>query len=146
MSGTKKCAAKLIFFRGKELMRKIQRISHIVNWLWKSNLDTFWHLPTKYTSSQNSIISFGYVDSYAKIFLIFYPLLENLITTTNQNVSPHQLIYVSIFFFFFSVIGSAMTFGVFDKVNLDIEGSASYCPAFLYRFTYSTAILVSLKL
>jgi len=39
------------------------------------------------------------------------------------------------------VIGSAMTFGVFDTVNLDMEGSAKYCPAFLYRFTYSTAIL-----
>merc|ERR1712153_188022 len=39
------------------------------------------------------------------------------------------------------VIGSAMTFKVFDTVNLDIEGSASFCPAFLYRFTYSTAIL-----
>ena len=49
-------------------------------------------------------------------------------------------------FFFFSVFGSAMTFEVFDTVNLEIEGSASYCPAFLYRFTYSTAILVSLKL
>ena len=54
--------------------------------------------------------------------------------------------YVPIYFFFFSVIGSAMTFGVFDTVNLDMEGSAKYCPAFLYRFTYSTAILVSLKL
>ena len=33
-----------------------------------------------YTNAQNSIISFGYVDSYAKIFLILYPLLENSTT------------------------------------------------------------------
>ena len=30
-----------------------------------------------YTNSQNSIISFGYVDFWAKIFLILYPALEN---------------------------------------------------------------------
>ena len=36
--------------------------------------------PPHDTNSQNSIISFGYVDSYATIFLILYPLLENSTT------------------------------------------------------------------
>ena len=35
-----------------------------------------------YTKSQNLIISFGYVDSYAKIFLILCPPLENSATRT----------------------------------------------------------------
>merc|ERR1712244_8112 len=39
------------------------------------------------------------------------------------------------------VIGSVWTFNIFDTVNLDNNGSPSYCQAFLYRFTYSTAIL-----
>ena len=33
-----------------------------------------------YPNSQNSIISFGHVDSYAKTFLILYPSLENSTT------------------------------------------------------------------
>ena len=32
---------------------------------------------SNYTNSQNSIISFGYVDFYSKIFPILYPSLEN---------------------------------------------------------------------
>ena len=32
------------------------------------------------SKTQNSIISYGYVDSFAKIFLILYPLLENSTT------------------------------------------------------------------
>merc|ERR1712012_348214 len=39
------------------------------------------------------------------------------------------------------VVGSVWTFRIFDTVNLDSEGSNDYCPAFLYRFTYSAAIL-----
>ena len=40
---------------------------------------TFWHFltPPHYTNSQNPIISFGYVDSWAIFFLILYPPLEN---------------------------------------------------------------------
>ena len=33
-----------------------------------------------WSKTQNSIISFGYVDSYAKVFLILYPPLENSTT------------------------------------------------------------------
>ena len=33
-----------------------------------------------YSNSQNSIISFGYVDFQPKTFLILYPFLENSIT------------------------------------------------------------------
>ena len=42
----------------------------------------FWHFltPPHYTNSQNSIISFGYVDFKAKIFPILYPPLENSTT------------------------------------------------------------------
>ena len=42
----------------------------------------FWHFltPLHYINSQNSIISFGYVDFWAKILLILYPPLENSIT------------------------------------------------------------------
>ena len=36
--------------------------------------------PTHYTNSQNSIISFGYVDFWTKIFPILYPPLENSTT------------------------------------------------------------------
>ena len=48
-------------------------IFDIENQLWKSNFFTIWHLPT-------SIISFGYVDFYAKIFVILYPHTWNSIT------------------------------------------------------------------
>ena len=41
----------------------------------------FWQLAINpKLKTQNSIISFGYVDSYAKIFLILDPLLENSTT------------------------------------------------------------------
>ena len=33
--------------------------------------------PPHYTNSQKSIISFGYVDFYAKLFPILYPPTEN---------------------------------------------------------------------
>ena len=48
-------------------------------WHWKLNLKVkFWHFltPPHYTNSQNSINSFGYVNFYAKIFLIFTPRLK----------------------------------------------------------------------
>ena len=47
--------------------------------------DTFPH----YTNSKNSIISLGYVDSYAKIFIILYPPLEN---STTRNAIGHNLL------------------------------------------------------
>ena len=38
----------------------------------------FWQLAINpKLKTQNSVISFGYVDSYVKIFLMFYPLFEN---------------------------------------------------------------------
>ena len=41
----------------------------------------FWQLAINpKLKTQNSIISFGYVDSYAKIFLILYPPFENSTT------------------------------------------------------------------
>jgi tricorn protease-like protein len=42
----------------------------------------FWHFltPPHHNNSQNSIISFRYVDSLAKIFLILYPRLKNSTT------------------------------------------------------------------
>ena len=56
-------------------------IFDIENWLWKSNFGTFWQLAINpKLKTQNSIISFGYVDSYAKIFLILYPPLKNSTT------------------------------------------------------------------
>ena len=55
----------------------------------------------------------------------------------NQNAS-----FIILFFLFTLVVGSVWTFRIFDTVNLDSEGSNDYCPAFLYRFTYSAAILV----
>ena len=45
--------------------------------------------PPHYTNSQNSIISFGYVDSYSKIVLISYPYLK-----TRQPVLPYLHIYI----------------------------------------------------
>ena len=48
------------------------------------------HLPTNpIFNFQNSIISFEYVDSYAKIFLILYPpvwKLQNLYCHTGQHL------------------------------------------------------------
>ena len=55
-------------------------IFDVENWLWKSNFGTFWHLPTSYIDSRDTIDSFEYVDSWAEIFLILYPMLENLTT------------------------------------------------------------------
>ena len=58
-----------------KIMRNIQIIFDIENWLWKSNLAQILVLlrPSRKTNSQYSIISFEYVDSYAKIFLLLYP-------------------------------------------------------------------------
>ena len=47
----------------------------------------FWHFltPPHYTNSQVSIVSFGYVDPEAKIFLILYPCLKN--STTRNAIA-----------------------------------------------------------
>ena len=69
------------------LMEKIEKDSDDF-WHRKLTLKVkFWHFstPLHYTNSQNSIISFGYVYFYAKIFKTLYPPLTNLttcITTT----------------------------------------------------------------
>ena len=44
--------------------------------------------PPHYSNSQNSIVSFKYVDSYPKIFLILYPLFEN--STTRIAIPSNQ--------------------------------------------------------
>ena len=64
----KKCAPKMVFFNGKK-MREIWMIFDTELTLKIK----FWHslTPPHYTSSQNSVISFGYVDSYQMIFLFF---------------------------------------------------------------------------
>ena len=53
-----------------------------------------------YTSSQNSVISVGYVDSYAKIFLILYlPSLKNSTTRITILVVVsllHQLLFLQL--------------------------------------------------
>jgi hypothetical protein len=47
----------------------------------------FWQLAINpKLKTQNSIISFEYVDSYATIFLILYPPLEN--STTRIAILP----------------------------------------------------------
>ena len=51
-------------------------IFDVENWLWKSNVGTFWHL----SNSPISIISLGWVDFKAEIFLILYTFLENSTT------------------------------------------------------------------
>ena len=78
---------------------------------WKKiekDSDDFWHrkltlkvkfwlflTPPHYTNSHNSIIFFGYVDSYAKKILLLYPSLENSITCITIVVTEH---YIDIFF------------------------------------------------
>ena len=52
----------------------------------------FWQLAINpKLKTQNSIISFGYVDSYAKIFLIFYPPIKNSTTCIAIVISPPSL-------------------------------------------------------
>ena len=78
MSKTKKCAPKLIFFNEKKIEKDSEDF-----WHRKLTLKVkFWLFltPPHYTNSQNSIISFGYVDFLAKIFPILYPPLENSTT------------------------------------------------------------------
>lgn len=41
----------------------------------------------------------------------------------------------------FSVVGSAWTFAVKDSVVYNNKGSPNYCPEYLYRFTFWTAVL-----
>ena len=74
----KKCAPKLIFFNEKKL-RRIRIIFYIENWLWKPNLGTFWQLAVN-PKLKILKISFGYVDSNAKTFLILYPPFEKSTT------------------------------------------------------------------
>merc|ERR1712107_148416 len=38
------------------------------------------------------------------------------------------------------VIGSTWTLNVYDEVNYDSKSAATYCPKYLYRFTFYTII------
>ena len=77
-ANNKKCAPKLIFFNEKKIEKDWDDFRNK-----KLTLKVkFWHFltPPHYTNSQNSRISFGYVDFQAKIFLILYPPFENSTT------------------------------------------------------------------
>ena len=54
-----------------------------------------WHFLTarRYSKTQNSIISFGYVDSQAKIFRILYPPFEN---STTRIAIVYTMQYTSV--------------------------------------------------
>ena len=71
----------------KKKLRKIRTIFDIENWLWKLRGWVILHFltPPHSPNSENSIISFEYVDSEAKIFLMLYPSLEN--STTRIGLS-----------------------------------------------------------
>ena len=62
------------------------------NDFWRRKLS----LPPFHCTSQNSIISFGYVDYQAKIFLILHPPLENsttritIVCNLKINIKNHQ--------------------------------------------------------
>ena len=43
---------------------------------------------------------------------------------------------------YISVVGSVWTFNAYDKVNYN--SGPNYCPAYLYRFTFWTAVLVNI--
>ena len=74
--------------------RQIRQLNRVINKTSGSNLvepnqidkkvSYQWYLhmfdSSPLIKTQNSIISFGYVDSYAKIFLILYPPFENSTT------------------------------------------------------------------
>ena len=52
--------------------------------------------PPYYTNSQNSIFFFGYVNFYAKIFLISYPQTWNFITCIAIVEIPHHWRFLQI--------------------------------------------------
>ena len=64
--------------------------------------------------TQNSIISFGYVDSYAKIFLILYPPLEN---STTGIAIPGKISPLSKG----GVTSSNLPFSLLNKAKIFIE-------------------------
>ena len=63
-------------------------------------------------------------------------------------LSLFQSIYLFPFTYLFStlsVIGSTWTLNVYDEVNYDSKSSATYCPKYLYRFTFYTIIAVRIN-
>ena len=83
-----KCAPKLIFFNEKK--KKNEKDSYNFRHRKLIMKVEFWHFltPPHYTTSQNSITSFEYVDFEANIFLIVYPPLEN--STTRNTIREKQ--------------------------------------------------------
>ena len=61
----KKPSSKLIFFNEKKI-RKIRMIFDIDNWLWKSDLGTFWH-PMRTSVKVKSKKYFSFTDFFTKI-------------------------------------------------------------------------------
>ena len=61
----KRCVPKLIFFNEKKI-RKIRMIFDIENWLWKSDLGTFWR-PLWTSVKVKSKNYFYFTDFFAKI-------------------------------------------------------------------------------
>ena len=86
------------FKQGYKLERFLPKNQHTQRKLWNyenwcsvelSKIGQLWHFLTPphsphYTNSQNSIVFFGYVESYAEIFLICTPCLK-----TRQPVLPY---------------------------------------------------------
>ena len=74
-------------------------IFDIENWLWKSNFGTFWQLAINpKLKTQNSIISFEYVDFSAKNLLILYPPFEN--STTRIAIMKNIVKHCEYFFWY----------------------------------------------
>ena len=71
----KKPSSKLIFFNEKKI-RKIRMIFDIENWLWKSDLGTFWR-PMWTSVKVKSKNYFSFTDFFAKI----KPLLTHVCKT-----------------------------------------------------------------
>ena len=71
----KKCGPKLIFFNEKKI-REIWTFFDIENWLWKSDLGTFWQ-PMWTSVKVKSKNYFSYTDFFAKI----KPLLTHVCKT-----------------------------------------------------------------
>ena len=71
----KKPSSKLIFFNEKKI-RKIRMIFDIENWLWKSDLGTFWR-PMWTSVKVKSKNYFSFTDFFAKI----KPLLTHVLKT-----------------------------------------------------------------
>jgi len=100
----------------KKKLRKIRIIFDIENWLWKSRGWVILHFLTAHhqSNSQNSKISFWYVDSQAKTFPILYPSREN--STTGNAIVVLELVWSSPFLFIIPKTGKP--WNLFSPISL----------------------------